>query len=75
MSLSVLVEKVLKENGRTQTWTIDQMNKINPALKMDRCKMSSIINQNRKMTGDELLAFCMALQISPDVFMDMYGNT
>ena len=69
MSLNVLVGNLLKENGRTQTWTIAKMNEINPSLKMDRSKMSSIIKQNRKMTGDELLAFCLAHGINPDVFI------
>lgn len=69
MSLNVLVGNLLKENGRTQTWTIAKMNEINPSLKMDRSKMSSIIKQNRKMTGDELLDFCLALGINPDVFI------
>lgn len=46
------------------------MNSINPSLDMDRSKFSAIITGNRKMTGDELLAFCMALEISPDVFTE-----
>ena len=45
------------------------MNEIDPTLGMDRCKMSAIINETRKMTGDELLAFCMALKISLDEFV------
>lgn len=45
------------------------MNEINPSLKMDANKMSAIVTQNRKVSSEELLAFCMALQISPDIFM------
>ena len=67
-ALNSMIENQLKENGRTQTWTINKMNEINPKLKMDRSKMSAIINDNRKMTAEELLAFCMALKISPDIF-------
>lgn len=67
-ALNSMIETQLKENGRTQTWTINKMNEINPKLKMDRSKMSAIINDNRKMTAEELLAFCMALKISPDIF-------
>ncbi len=71
MPFNRLVEKILKDNGRTQTWTINKMNEINPSLKMDRCKMSSIIKNNRKISGEELLTFCMALKINPDVFMKL----
>ena len=67
-ALNSMIETQLKENGRTQTWTINKMNEINPKLKMDRSKMSAIINDNRKMTAEELLAFSMALKISPDIF-------
>ena len=49
----------------------NKMNEINPSLKMDRCKMSSIIKNNRKISGEELLTFCMALKINPDVFMKL----
>ena len=68
MSVNKKVKSLLQQNGRTQKWTIQKMNEIDPTLGMDRCKMSAIINETRKMTGDELLAFCMALKISPDEF-------
>ena len=67
-AISDTAKKILKEQGRTQRWVAERMNNINPTLEMDRSKFSAIITGNRKMTGDELLAFCMALEISPDVF-------
>ena len=67
-AISDTAKKILKEQGRTQRWVAERMNDINPTLEMDRSKFSAIITGNRKMTGDELLAFCMALEISPDVF-------
>ena len=67
-AISDTAKKILKEQGRTQRWVAERMNDINPTLEMDRSKFSAIITGNRKMTGDELLAFCMASEISPDVF-------
>lgn len=69
-SIPETVRKTIKEQGRTQKWVTEKMNSINPHLDMDRSKFSAIITGNRKMTGDELLAFCMALEISPDVFTE-----
>lgn len=69
-AISDTAKKILKEQGRTQRWVAERMNDINPTLEMDRSKFSAIITGNRKMTGDELLAFCMALEISPDVFTE-----
>ena len=69
-SIPDTVRKTIKEQGRTQKWVTEKMNSINPSLDMDRSKFSAIITGNRKMTGDELLAFCMALEISPDVFTE-----
>ena len=65
-----VAKRILQEQGRTQKWVTEKMNSINPSLEMDKNKFSAIVNGNRKMSGDELLAFCMALEISPDVFTD-----
>ena len=69
-SIPDTVRKTIKKQGRTQKWVTEKMNSINPSLDMDRSKFSAIITGNRKMTGDELLAFCMELEISPDVFTE-----
>ena len=69
-SIPDTVRKTIKKQGRTQKWVTEKMNSINPSLDMDRSNFSAIITGNRKMTGDELLAFCMALEISPDVFTE-----
>lgn len=61
-------KRILKEQGRTQRWVVEKMNKVNPELEMDKSKFSAIIVGKRRMTGDELLAFCMALEVSPDEF-------
>lgn len=69
MSISDTINQVLKKEGRTQRWVIAEMNKIDPTLKMDRVKFSAIVCEKRKMTGDELLAFCKAMRINPDIFI------
>lgn len=69
MCISEKIEKLLSERGTTQAWVVTQMNNINPSIKMDAAKFSAIVKKKRKISGDELLAFCMALAISPDVFL------
>lgn len=69
-SISDTTRKVLKEQGRTQKWAAERMNEINPKLDMNKTKLSAIVTGNRQMSGDELLAFCMALEINPDVFTE-----
>lgn len=68
VSVADTAKRVLNEQGRTQVWVINRMNSIFPSLNMNRNKMSSILAGKRKMTGDELIGFCRALQISPDEF-------
>ena len=63
------IKEILSNQGRTQALVIKKMNDINPELNMDKNKFSAITNQKRKMSGDELLAFCMALEVNPDNFM------
>lgn len=67
--INTTVRRILTDQGRTQTWVIQKMNSINPDLNLDNSKFSALVSGNRKMTGDELLAFCKALEISPDEFM------
>ena len=69
VSVANTAKRVLNEQGRTQVWVINRMNAIFPSLEMDRNKLSSILTGKRKMTGDELIGFCKALQISPDEFL------
>lgn len=71
MNVPEIVKIVLAQEGRTQKWAIERMNEVDPSVKMSRAKMSGIIRGIRNMTGDELLVFCKALKISPDVFVDL----
>ncbi len=63
------VKRIVEEQGRTQTWVANKMNEINPELCMDSVKFSSMTTGRRKMSGDELIAFCKALEITPDEFL------
>ena len=68
MNLNRKIQNILNENGVTQNWVVNKMNEINPKINMDKTKMSAIVNGVRKVSGDELLVFCMAMKISPDIF-------
>lgn len=68
MNTSVGVRSLLKNKGLRQVWIVNQMNRIAPELNMNRAKFSAIVCGSRKMTGDELIAFCMATGTSPDYF-------
>lgn len=64
------VKKLIKDKGLRQTWVVDQMNRVDPTLGMSRVKLSAIVCGGRKMTGDELIAFCMATNTCPDYFFN-----
>lgn len=63
------VKRILDEQGRTQAWVIQKMNSQTPEIEMDRSKFSAIVTGKRKMTGDELIVFCKALEVTPDEFL------
>lgn len=65
----ITLSRILKEQGRTQTWVIQKMNEFNPELKMDASKFSMMVAGNRKMSADEMIAFCEVLDVSPDEFV------
>lgn len=71
ISVTDTVRRIIDEQGRTQTWISKKMNEINPQLEMDLVKFNSIVMGRRKMSGDELLAFCMAMEITPDEFLPL----
>lgn len=67
--VSATVKRVLSEQGRTQAWVVRKMNLQAPGIDMDKTKFSAIVTGKRKMSGDELLVFCKALEITPDEFL------
>ena len=69
-AISETTKRILKEQGRTQKWAAEKMNQQPPNLDMDNNTISGIVAGSRQITGDELLAFCMALEVSPDIFTE-----
>lgn len=69
MRTNETVQKLMEQEGRTQTWVAQEMNKVNPEIKMTNVKLSAIVTGRRTMSGDEMLAFCRAMRTSPDVFL------
>lgn len=69
VAVSETIKRILGEQGRTQAWVIQRMNSQFPDVDMDKTKFSAIVTGKRKMSGDELLVFCKALEITPDEFL------
>lgn len=69
IAVASVAKDLIEQQGRTQVWVAKKMQDINPELKMDAIKINAVLTGNRRMTGDELLAFCMALEINPDEFL------
>lgn len=70
MNVEPAVRGIIKARGLRQTWIVEQMNQVDPNLGMSRAKFSAVVCGNRTMTGDELIAFCMATGINPDYFCE-----
>lgn len=69
MSVEPMVKSIVASKGLQQKWVVARMNSVNPSLNMSCNKFSAIVCGYRKMTGDELLAFCQAVEVNPDVFL------
>lgn len=69
MKTSVGVKMLINSRGVRQTWVVEQMNLVDPHINMSKAKFSAIVCGTRKMTGDELIAFCVATGTSPDYFV------
>lgn len=70
MNVEPAVRDLIKCRGLRQGWIVEQMNRINQSLGMTKTKFSAIVCGNRRMTGDELIAFCMATGTKPDYFCE-----
>lgn len=69
MEIHDIIRREIDARGCTQTWVIRQMNAVNPKLDMGKDKFSSLLRGKRKMTADELIAFCLATSTNPDAFL------
>lgn len=70
MNVEPTVRSIVENRGLRQTWIVEQMNRIVPGLNMSKTKFSAIVCGGRKMTGDELVAFCMATETNPNYFCE-----
>lgn len=70
MNVEPAVRNIIKNRGLRQTWVVERMNHVAPGLNMSKAKFSAVVCGNRTMTGDELIAFCVATEISPDYFCE-----
>ena len=69
MSINEKIKELMKEEGRTQHWVANEMNKYDPAIRMSNVKFSAIVTGKRAISAKELLAFCAATGRSPEEFM------
>lgn len=70
MSVNEAVKLIIKDSGRTQTWLVTRINNIDPCVHMNNSKLSASLTGKRKITADEFIALCKALEISPDLIAD-----
>ena len=77
MSVNEAIKSAIDDSGRTQVWVANKINAINPSLNMDKSKLSAALNGKRKISGDEFIALCKALEINPDTNERLwfYGKT
>lgn len=75
MKTAIGVRSIIKNRGLRQVWVVEQMNKLDPYLNMNPVKFSAIVCGSRKMTGDELIAFCRATDTNPDYFFKAVQDT
>lgn len=71
MNVGKIVGSIIDEKGMTQTAVTRNMIKLMPELRgrFTTKKMSAIIKGRRKMTCDELIAFCIVMNVDPSAFM------
>lgn len=70
MNAERTVRDIIKDRGLRQIWVVEQMNRIDPTLNMNKAKFSAIVCGGRRMTADELVAFCVATETNPNYFRD-----
>ncbi len=71
MNVNEAIKSAIDDSGRTQVWVANKINAINPSLNMDKSKLSAALNGKRKISGDEFIALCKALEINPDTIVNM----
>lgn len=71
MNIGKIIGSIIMEKGMTQTSVTQRMVKLMPELEghFTPKKMSAIIKGKRKMACDELIAFCIVMDVDPAAFM------
>ena len=69
MTINERMKQIIKSEGRTQKWILEEMNRTDPQLNLNPAIFSAIITGKRGVTGDELLAFCKVTGKNPNIFM------
>jgi len=59
----------IKESGRTLSWVSKRIEAISGKPDFTEKKISATLVKKRNLSADELLWFCMALEVNPDTFM------
>lgn len=62
-------KSVLERTGRNSAWVARRMDELNPTLQMTPGKLNQALLGKRKLTADELIAFCMATDTQPNSFI------
>lgn len=71
MSVNEALKQIINDSGRSQIWIISKANSINPSVNLTTNKLCSALNGKRKISGDEFLSICKALEINPDIIAEM----
>ena len=74
MNASDIIKAELTDSGRTQTWLVSKVNAINPQVNMRKTKLSASLIGKRKISADEFIALCKALEISPDLIVERVAD-
>lgn len=63
VTINSKIKDYIDSHGITQKFLIDKTG-------IDKAKMSSLLNDKRKVTGEELLLIARALDVNPNIFLD-----
>ncbi len=74
MEINEKMKEVIRSEGRTQRWIVEEMNKADPELNISDATFSAAMKGRRKVTAKEMIAFCKAVNKSPEIFIEAHGN-
>lgn len=74
MNINEEMKRIIKEEGRTQKWVLQEMNKMDPSINLNDAKFSAIMTGRRNVSAEEFLAFCQVVRRSPEIFTEASGR-